>query len=159
MTTSPTKSCINNFQDFRQTIRPDMLWNPFVDRITRELQRFGEVLAGVRGHRRCAWYPHCEAGHAAAILSSVARIAGAARGDGADPLAPLGGLGEAALLRRRLHIQCHALLAQAPRVLFLVVVEPRWRPAQVLDQFDWQAARLEFGQRLFAGQEVFGYIG
>jgi hypothetical protein len=31
-----------------------------------ELQRFGEVLAGVRGHRRCAWYPHCEAGHAAA---------------------------------------------------------------------------------------------
>jgi hypothetical protein len=24
------------------------------------------VLADVRGHRRCAWYPHCEAGHAAA---------------------------------------------------------------------------------------------
>jgi hypothetical protein len=56
----------NSFAAFRKTIRPGMLWNPFVARITRELQRFGEVLAGVRGHRRCAWYPHCEAGHAAA---------------------------------------------------------------------------------------------
>jgi hypothetical protein len=26
---------------FRRTIRPDMLWNPFVLRLTRELERFG----------------------------------------------------------------------------------------------------------------------
>jgi hypothetical protein len=30
-----------SFEAFRRTIRPDMLWNPFVLRLTRELQRFG----------------------------------------------------------------------------------------------------------------------
>jgi hypothetical protein len=32
-----------SFQSFRRTVRPDMIWNPFVYRITRELQRFGEA--------------------------------------------------------------------------------------------------------------------
>jgi hypothetical protein len=30
-----------SFEAFRRTIRPDMLWNPFVLRLTRELERFG----------------------------------------------------------------------------------------------------------------------
>jgi hypothetical protein len=30
-----------SFEAFRRTIRPDMLWNPFVLRLTRELDRFG----------------------------------------------------------------------------------------------------------------------
>jgi hypothetical protein len=38
-----------SFADFRRTIRPDMLFNPFVDRITRELQHFYEAFA--RGDR------------------------------------------------------------------------------------------------------------
>ena len=33
-----------SFEAFRKTIHPDMLWNPFVLRITRELQRFGDAL-------------------------------------------------------------------------------------------------------------------
>jgi hypothetical protein len=33
-----------SFEAFRRTIHPDMLWNPFVLRITRELQRFGDAL-------------------------------------------------------------------------------------------------------------------
>jgi hypothetical protein len=37
------------FEAFRKTIRPGMLWNPFVYRLTRELQRFGDALdAGKR---------------------------------------------------------------------------------------------------------------
>ena len=32
-----------SFKVFRQTIRPNMLWNPFVARLTRELQRFYEA--------------------------------------------------------------------------------------------------------------------
>jgi hypothetical protein len=31
----------HSFEMFRKTVRPTMLWNPFVLRITRELQRFG----------------------------------------------------------------------------------------------------------------------
>jgi hypothetical protein len=38
-----------SFESFRRTIRPGMLWNPFVHRITRELERFG--LAYERGDR------------------------------------------------------------------------------------------------------------
>jgi hypothetical protein len=38
-----------SFEMFRKTIRPGMLWNPFVHRLTRELQRFGDALeAGKR---------------------------------------------------------------------------------------------------------------
>jgi ABC-type sugar transport system ATPase subunit len=40
----------NSFAAFRKTIRPGMLWNPFVARITRELQRFGEAYEA--GERR-----------------------------------------------------------------------------------------------------------
>jgi hypothetical protein len=32
-----------SFEAFRRTIHPDMLWNPFVLRITRELERFGRA--------------------------------------------------------------------------------------------------------------------
>jgi hypothetical protein len=32
-----------SFESFRRTVRPGMLWNPFVHRLTRELQRFGEA--------------------------------------------------------------------------------------------------------------------
>jgi hypothetical protein len=42
----------------RQDQGPDWLWS-----------RITAVLADVRGHRRCALYPHCEAGHAAAWRS------------------------------------------------------------------------------------------
>jgi hypothetical protein len=31
----------HSFEMFRKTVRPTILWNPFVLRITRELQRFG----------------------------------------------------------------------------------------------------------------------
>jgi predicted phage terminase large subunit-like protein len=34
----------NSFPIFRRTTHPGILWNPFVGRITRELQRFGEAL-------------------------------------------------------------------------------------------------------------------
>jgi hypothetical protein len=38
-----------SFEAFRRTIRPDMLWNPFVLRLTRELQRFADGMeAGKR---------------------------------------------------------------------------------------------------------------
>ena len=38
-----------SFEAFRRTIRPDMLWNPFVLRLTRELHQFGRALE--RGKR------------------------------------------------------------------------------------------------------------
>jgi hypothetical protein len=39
----------NSFEVFRKTIRPTMLWNPFVYRLTRELQRFANAMeAGKR---------------------------------------------------------------------------------------------------------------
>jgi hypothetical protein len=38
-----------SFEAFRRTMRRDMLWNPFVLRLTRELQRFGAAFeAGKR---------------------------------------------------------------------------------------------------------------
>jgi hypothetical protein len=36
----------DSFKVFRQTIRPGILWTPFVSRLTRELQRFGEAFEG-----------------------------------------------------------------------------------------------------------------
>jgi predicted phage terminase large subunit-like protein len=33
----------NHFKAFRKTMRPDMLWSPFVHRLTRELARFGDA--------------------------------------------------------------------------------------------------------------------
>jgi hypothetical protein len=40
-----------SFEAFRRTIRPNMLWNPFVLRLTRELQHFGDAMeAGRRLH-------------------------------------------------------------------------------------------------------------
>jgi hypothetical protein len=45
-------------------------WGEDVARLRAELAEWTDtitaVLADVRGHRRCALYPHCEAGHAAA---------------------------------------------------------------------------------------------
>jgi hypothetical protein len=39
----------DSFEVFRKTIRPTMLWNPFVYRLTRELQRFADAMeAGKR---------------------------------------------------------------------------------------------------------------
>jgi hypothetical protein len=39
----------DSFEAFRKTIRPAMLWNPFVYRLTRELQRFADAMeAGKR---------------------------------------------------------------------------------------------------------------
>jgi len=38
-----------SFEAFRRTIRPGMQWNPFVSRLTRELQRFYEAFE--RGDR------------------------------------------------------------------------------------------------------------
>jgi hypothetical protein len=39
----------DSFEVFRKTVRPNMLWNPFVYRLTRELQRFANALeAGKR---------------------------------------------------------------------------------------------------------------
>jgi hypothetical protein len=38
-----------SFKAFRKTVRPNMIWNPFVIRLTRELQRFGDAFeAGKR---------------------------------------------------------------------------------------------------------------
>jgi hypothetical protein len=34
----------DSFYAFRKVVRPDMLLNPFVRRVNRELQRFGEAL-------------------------------------------------------------------------------------------------------------------
>jgi hypothetical protein len=48
-------------------------WGEDVARLRAELAEWTDtitaVLADVRGHRRCALYPHCEAGHAAAWRS------------------------------------------------------------------------------------------
>jgi hypothetical protein len=33
----------DSFETFRRTVRPGMLWNPFVLRLTRELQRFNDA--------------------------------------------------------------------------------------------------------------------
>jgi len=38
----------NSFEAFRRTVHPEMLWNPFVLRITRELEYFAEAYEGGR---------------------------------------------------------------------------------------------------------------
>jgi hypothetical protein len=53
-----------SFESFRRTIRPNMLWNPFVSRLTRELQKFYDAFeAGAAeagdSHTTAAWKKHC----------------------------------------------------------------------------------------------------
>ena len=64
-----------SFASFRRTIRPGMLWNPFVYRITRELQRFGEAYE--RGDRpKLALITPPQVGKSIAIEDFIAWMAG-----------------------------------------------------------------------------------